>query len=72
MTAAELEAKIAELRAQPLRVLCRLPNGKQRVMTVREYFTTGSEYIHVVADDLDQLLDDAINNTDAAQPPQKG
>lgn len=68
----ELETRIVQLRARPLTLLCRTPDGQRRVMTVRECVETRSSFIHIISDDLDQLLDDAINNTDAAQPPQKG
>lgn len=51
-----LEQQIAELRRRPLLVLCKTPKGKEQIMTVRECYQTGSRYIHVVVDELDQLL----------------
>ena len=52
----ELEQQVMEIRRRPLMMICRTPNGKERPMTVRECATTGSTYIHVAADELDELL----------------
>ena len=52
----ELEQKIAQLRSQPLLLVCRTPKGREQVMSLEECRRTGSIYIHVVADDLDALL----------------
>ena len=57
MTAAELENEIAQLRARPLMLLCRTPSGKIQVMTVRECVETRASFVHIVADDLDMLLE---------------
>lgn len=56
MTMNELDQRIAELRARPLRLLCQTPKGRKQIMTPQECRRTGSRYIHVVIDDLDQLL----------------
>lgn len=60
MTLEELDRSITELRARPLRLLCRTPRGKERVMTPEECHRSGSTYIHVIADDLDDLLSEAL------------
>lgn len=56
MSVKELERRITELRSRPLVLLCRTPKGKEQVMSVRECVTTGSVYVHIVADELDELL----------------
>ncbi len=60
MTLKELERKIDQLRARPLVLLCRTPEGTERKMSVQECMETGSTFIHVVMgndlDDLDALL----------------
>lgn len=56
MTLVELEKSIADLRSRPLRLLCRTRRGKEKIMSLEECRRTGSSYIHVVTDDLDQLL----------------
>lgn len=60
MTIKELERKIAQLRARPLVLLCRTPEGTERKMSVQECMETGSTFIHVIMgtdlDDLDALL----------------
>lgn len=52
----ELEQRISELRACLLLLRCRLPNGREAVLTVADALKTGATYIHIVADDLDELL----------------
>lgn len=52
----ELEQRISELRTRPLLLRCRLPNGREAVLTVADALKTGATYIHIVADDLDELL----------------
>lgn len=56
MDISELEAKIKEIRDGPLKLLCLMPSGKTRVLTVRQCWTAKARFLHVVADDLDQLL----------------
>lgn len=51
----ELERQISELRARPLLLVCRTPAGKEKAMSVRECIETGSCFLHVVADNLDEL-----------------
>lgn len=62
MSVKELERRITELRSRPLALLCRTPNGKEQVMTVRECAVTGSVYIHIAADELDALLAAELGN----------
>lgn len=60
MTAEKLEKSIAELRSRPLLLLCRTRRGNEKIMTLEECRRTGSSYIHVVTDDLDQLLESEL------------
>ena len=60
MTVEKLEKTIAELRSRPLRLLCRTRRGKEQIMTPAECRRTGSSYIYVVTDDLDQLLESEL------------
>ena len=64
MTMNELERKIAQLRSQPLQLLCRTPKGREKVMTPEECRRTGSTYLHVVSDDLDLLLAVELNRAE--------
>ena len=52
----ELEQRVSELRTRPLLLRCRLPNGREVVLTVADAAKTGATYIHIIADDLDELL----------------
>ena len=56
MTQNEFERRIAELRSRPLKLVCRDKKGRQKIMTPEECRRTGGVYIHIVADDLDELL----------------
>jgi len=57
----DLERRIAYLRARPLLLLCRTPQGVERAMTVQECCQTGSAYIRcLVPDELDVLLEQAL------------
>lgn len=60
MTIKELERKINQLRARPLVLLCRTPEGVEKEMSVQECLETSSAFIRVVKgndlDDLDELL----------------
>lgn len=60
MTVAELEKKIEQLRARPLLVVCRGAKGREQIMTLEECRRTGSAYLHVAADELDQLLSEEL------------
>ena len=62
----DLQERVQHLRARPLLLLCRTPKGKEQTMTLEECRRTGSAYIHIVADDLDQLLSAALNARAAA------
>ena len=52
----ELERKIAELHARPLKVFCQRQDGSTAIMTVHDCIQTGSSYISIAADELDALL----------------
>lgn len=56
----ELEARVAEIRSQPMHVVCVTPKGRMKVMTVRECMESGAHFLHVVADELDKLLADEL------------
>ena len=60
MTIDELLRRVEKLRSRPLMVLCKTPEGKEKVMCLEECHRTGSRYIHVAANDLDQLLSAAL------------
>ena len=56
MTIDELEMEIKRLRTRPLMIVCRMPDGTEAAMSVRECVETGGRFLHVAADDLDKLL----------------
>lgn len=56
MEIAELEQRIAEIRSRSLLAVCVMPNGKRKTMTVQECAKTGSKFVHIAADELDELL----------------
>lgn len=53
----ELLAQVEAIRRAPLRVCCRTPAGDLVVTTVEDCAHLGYRYCHIVADDLDALLD---------------
>lgn len=52
----KLEQCVSELRTRPLLLRCRLPNGREAVLTVADAVKAGATYVHIVVDDLDELL----------------
>ena len=52
----DIELKIAKIRAKPLKILCRRPDGITTVMSVPQCVKSGSAYICIVEDELDGLL----------------
>jgi hypothetical protein len=52
----ELERKVADLYARPLKVFCKRTDGRTAIMTVHDCIQTGSSYISIAADELDELL----------------
>lgn len=58
----KLLAEIEKARREPLRVCCRTPAGELIVTSVEDCARQGCRYFHVVADDLDALLDGALNH----------
>lgn len=64
MTIDQLEQRVKELRSRPLLILCKTPEGLERVMTVRECCQTGSRYICINASSLDTLLAAALEDRD--------
>lgn len=57
----DLESQIAVMRKKPLLVLARTVKGYDRIMTVQECADTGSTYLHIVANELDELLAAALS-----------
>ncbi len=61
MTIKELEKRIRTLIPGPLLILCRMPDGAEKEMTVQEMISTGSQFVHVTRgknlDDLDKMID---------------
>lgn len=53
----KLLAQVETIRRAPLRVCCRTPAGELIVATVEDCARQGYRYYHIVADDLDALLD---------------
>lgn len=60
MTVLEIEKRIANIRGKPLLLVCRTPKGKVCRMNVRECIETGSAFLHVAADELDELLEQEL------------
>ena len=60
MTVNEIEQRIAALRARPLLLVCRTPKGEVCSMSVRECAETGSAFLHIAADELDELLEQEL------------
>ena len=58
----KLLAQVEEARRAPLQVVCRTPEGEFIVTTVTECARQGCRYFHIVADDLDALLDRELNH----------
>ena len=58
----KLLAEIEKARKTPLRVCCRTPAGELIVTSVEDCARRGCRYFHIVADDLDALLDAGLNN----------
>lgn len=56
MTNKELTQAVQELQARPLVLLCRTSAGQVRRMSLQECVRSGSAYIQMVWDELDQLL----------------
>lgn len=60
MSIKRIEERIKKLLPEHLKMLCRLPDGTERVMDVQEMIDTGSEFIKVVRGsnmaDLDKML----------------
>ena len=59
----EFLAEIAQTRAKPLQFECQRPDGTHTVCSVEECSAHGWCYGHIVADELDDLLDRVLNGT---------
>lgn len=57
----DLLEEIAQTRAKPLQIECQRPDGSHTVCSVEECIAHGWRYVHIVADELDDLLDCALN-----------
>ena len=60
MQTPDLLEEIAQTRAKPLQIECQRPDGSRTVCSVH-----GWRYVHIVADELDELLDRTLNGTRA-------
>ncbi len=60
MTLRELEKRIKRLNPGPLLLLCKMPDGSEKAMTVQEMIETGSHFQRVARGnnlrDLDRML----------------
>ena len=56
----ELEAKIKEIRDGPLKLLCQMPSGKTRSLTIRECLASGARYLYVDCTEIDTILGAAL------------
>ena len=63
MTIPEIEKAAEDLRASPLVLVCRTPQGRVKAMSLQKCVETGSSFLYVAVDELDALLDWAINGT---------
>ena len=52
----EIERAVQAIRDRPLILLCVTRKGERRVMTIPECVESGAKYVHVVVDQLDELL----------------
>ena len=57
----EIERDIEALKSSPL--VCRTPQGRVKAMSLQKCVETGSSFLYVAVDELDALLDQAINGT---------
>ncbi len=58
----KLLTQVEKARRAPLQVCCRAPAGELVVTTVEDCARQGCRYFHIVADDLDALLDKELNH----------
>lgn len=65
MLTPDLLAEIAEARAKPLQIECQRPDGSRVVCTVENCRAHHWRYVHIVADERDELLDCSLNSTRA-------
>ena len=63
MQTPDLLAEIAQARAKPLQIECQRPDGSHTVCSVEECSAYGWRYVHIAADELDDLLDRSLNGT---------
>lgn len=63
MTIPEIEEAVEDLRASPLVLVCRTPQGRVKAMSLQKRVETGSSFLYVAVDELDALLDRTINGT---------
>ena len=65
MQTPDLLEEIAQTRAKPLQIECQRPDGSRTVCSVEECSAHRWRYVHIVADELDELLDRTLNGTRA-------
>lgn len=59
----EIERDIEALKSSPLVLVCWTPQGRVKAMSLQKCVETGSSFLYVAVDELDALLDQAINGT---------
>lgn len=52
----EIERVVRKIRDKPLRVVCVLPTGTVRALTIRQCAESKARYVHIIADELDEFL----------------
>lgn len=60
----QLTERAEALRAKPLKVLCKTPDGAERIMTIEQCITAEDKYIQLVCDDLDKCLAQCLEGKD--------
>lgn len=56
----ELENEVQKIRDKPLKLLCQMPSGKIRTLTIRQCWTTGARFIHLDCTEIDTILGVAL------------
>ena len=58
----DLLEQVEDIRREPLQICCRTPAGELIVTSVEDCARQGCRYFHIVAGDLDTLLDRELNH----------
>ena len=60
MSIDEIERAVQAIRAKPLQLIGITPTGERCIMSVRQCVKSKAKYLHIVADELDELLGAAL------------